>query len=153
MIELMIVVTIISILAAIAIPSYLYFIVRAKVAEGLSLAGPVQLAVAETYDEQDSLPTGTNNAYNLPAAASISGQYVQSVAVAGGTGIITITYNHSLGGVPTANGSVLTLVPITGVGGGIAWECGYGTVQAFGKTQNPSGQTTLPQGYLPANCR
>ena len=154
LIELMIVVAIIGILATIAIPSYQDFTIRAKVMEGLSLAAPAELAVAETYDELNSLPAGgANSGYNLPTATSISGQHVKSVSVTAATGVITISYNNSMGGTPTADGKVLTLVPVTGRGGAIAWECGYATVQAFGKIQNPSGLTTIPQKYLPEGCR
>ncbi|MHB8347823.1 MAG: pilin [Acidiferrobacterales bacterium] len=154
LIELMIVVAIIGILAAIALPAYDDYSIRAKMVEGLSLAEPVQLAVAEMYEERDSLPTGgSNGSYNLPTATSISGRYVQSVAVAAGTGMITITYNNALGGIPSANGTVLTLVPITDNGGAVAWECGDATVHAFGKTQIPSGQTTMLPKYLPTSCR
>ncbi len=154
LIELMIVVAIIGILAAIAIPAYEDYIVRSKITEGLSLADAAQLAVTDTYDEEGALPTGNSNiSYNLPNAASISGHYVQSVSVAASTGIITIRYNNTLGGIPTANGTMLTLVPVTGGSGAIAWECGKATLQAFGKTQNPSGQTDIPSIYLPANCR
>ena len=71
LIELMIVIAIIGILAAIAIPAYQDYTIRSKVSEGLNMAGAAKLAVAETFDSQGTFMT-SNSDYGLPAAASIS---------------------------------------------------------------------------------
>ncbi len=76
LIELMIVIAIIGILAAIAIPAYQDYTVRSKVSEGLNLAGAAKLAVSETYDTKGYFPATTNTSYGLPRAASIAGNYV-----------------------------------------------------------------------------
>jgi type IV pilus assembly protein PilA len=153
LIELMIVIAIIGILAAIAIPQYQDYVTRSKVTEGLNLAAAAKTAVAETFQAKGKMPTGSNNSYGLPLPASISGTYVTSVSVAGGTaqgtgGVITITYNAAD---PHLSGKILTLVPITEAGG-IAWECGYATVVVNGITQAGVG-TTVDNRYLPQSCR
>ena len=130
----MIVIAIIGILAAIAIPAYQDYTVRAKVSEGISLASAAKLAVAETYDAQGTMP-GTNTAAGLPAAVSISGSNVTSVTV-GANGLITILYAAS-GLSTTANSTNITLSP-TANPGSMVWDCTGGTT---------------PAKYRPANCR
>jgi type IV pilus assembly protein PilA len=146
LIELMIVIAIIGILAAIAIPQYQDYTIRSKVSEGLSLAAAAKTAVATTYQSNGTMPT-TNAEAGLPKDLSISGKYVKKVDV-GANGLITITYN-ALGGDAT-DGKALTITPDTTSKGSLQWICGKGSA-AEGETN--AGGTTIPQKYLPANCR
>lgn len=157
LIELMIVVAIIGILAAIAIPAYQDYTIRAKVTEGLSLAASAKTAIEETYQNDGFMPSVGNgaaspNSFGLSLATSIAGKYVASVTVTGGTGLITILYQpKGLGG--TADGTKLTLMPYTITGGNMVWTCGYAGLVVGAQTFAPAPGTTTPAKYLPANCR
>ncbi len=164
LIELMIVVAIIGILAAIAIPSYQDYIVRAEITEGFSLAEAAEIAISNTYQETGYFPAGGNNIYGLPLSTSFRGRYVSALsvnsAVVGGSTtippqgtppVITIQYGQGIGGFPSANGTILTLTAIP-PSGAISWACGYASVTINGVTYTSTG-TTVPALFLPANCR
>ncbi|MBW4049813.1 MAG: prepilin-type N-terminal cleavage/methylation domain-containing protein [Proteobacteria bacterium] len=141
LIELMIVVAIIAILAAIAIPAYQDYLVRSQVSEGAVLADGAKTAIAEYYSNTGSFP-GTNLSAGLAPKASIVGKYVSSVGVgatdAGANGVIKVTYGNSAN--TAIAGKFFSLSAITHAGS-IEWSC-----------KNTS-YTTVAAKYLPTSCR
>lgn len=135
LIELMIVVAIIGILAAIAIPAYQNYTKRAHVTEGLNLAGGAKAGVADFYSTNNHYPTNNTSA-GLDTATNIKGNAVTSVTVA--NGLITIAYNNKVG--TGAATDTLLLSPTTS-SGSIQWKC------------KKSTGSTLTDQLLPANCR
>ncbi len=134
LIELMIVVAIIGILAAIAIPAYQDYTIRAQVSEGLNLTGACKVAVTEFYQDSGAFPT-TNADAGLEAAANIMGKYTTQVAVGAG-GACSATYGNDANA--NITGAILTMTPLDNAGS-VSWLC--------------AGDATLVAKWLPAACR
>ncbi|MEA3261629.1 MAG: pilin [Pseudomonadota bacterium] len=133
LIELMIVVAIIGILAAVAIPAYQDYTIRSQVSEGMSLAAGAKTAVAEFYNQMGDYPA-SNESAGLSPSASITGSYVESVDAA--DGVITITYGNEVNS--TIDGDTLVVSAIA-EGGSIKWNC---------KTDGG-----IDPKYVPTSCR
>ena len=121
-------IAVVGVLAAIAIPAYQIYTVRARVAEGLALAASAKTSVAETAANGGTLPNSATEAgYTVPRATN----HVSSIEI-GEKGVITVTYT------PMAGDGTLTLVPTVNANGELTWTCEGGT---------------LDKKYRPAHCR
>ena len=139
LIELMIVVAIIAILAAIALPAYQDYVIRSQVAEGSVLGDGVKTSVWDYISNTGRVPA-TNRSAGLPLPASISGKYVASMTVQ--NGIITAMFSNTspFRAHTRIDGKTLVFSPIASASkGSIVWKC------------QPTG--TVPQKYLPTICR
>jgi type IV pilus assembly protein PilA len=160
LIELMIVVAIIGILAAIAIPAYQNYTIRAQVTEGLNLADGFKTSVSEFYAQNGVFPTSTTTVSTAASPTVMfvqgasTGKYVKSVGVAAGS--ITVTYSNQAPQVANKQieGATLSLTPYLSSNNDIVWICGTVT-QPTSTTKDASvtaGATTVSAQYLPGAC-
>ena len=159
LIELMIVIAIIAILAAIALPAYQDYTVRAKISEGILSADAIKVAVAEAFDNND-----------LPGIAAIIPQFTPATtatkfvagAAVGVDGTITVQFApNGTSGLPTdAAGKTIVLTPniagaklAAGAAGPIDWSCASATAGTAGTRLLAFTLGDLPTKYAPTECK
>ena len=132
LIELMIVIAIIGILAAVALPAYQDYVSRSQAAEAMNLAGGLKIQVADSFSDKGDFDDANSGSDGIPAAASVNGKYTTQVEVT--AGVITATIGNDASA--TIENKVITLSPVTS-SGSLAWTCSF------------DGDAK----YMPSSCR
>lgn len=154
LIEVMVVISIIGTLAAIALPPYQDYVIRAKITEGIVLAAPLQKAVADYYDRWGKLPAN-NAAAALAAPNAYRARYVESIEVK--AGVVTVVFKNihpvsskeSPAPTLTLRPAINTLHPT----GAIVWSCSQSPVPSGFKRIGAIPDHELNYRYLPGPCR
>ena len=133
LIELMITVAIVGILAAVALPAYQDYTIRAQASEGMQLSGGVQTAISEYYANKGAFPASLTD-INMVAP---TGKYVSGITEA--NGIVTVTYGVNSN--TKISGKTVDIAASDDGNGNIQWKCG------------PGASTPIDKKYLPSSCQ
>lgn len=154
LIEMMIVVALIGILAAVALPAYQDYVIRTKMSEGITLAAPAQKAVSDYYDRWGKLPAD-NAAAALAAPRAYRGRYVESIEVK--AGVITVQFQNLNAANPKEPFTpTLTMRPAINTSyptGALAWSCHQSPVPPHFELVGAVSANGLTDKHLPGSCR
>ncbi|TAL25779.1 MAG: pilin [Aquabacterium sp.] len=169
LVELMVVVAIVGILAAVALPAYQNYVTRSRIAEGLILVSQAKLSIADAPPNATDLANVANQFNAQGGGVGVSSKYVSSIQIQPQTGMVTVTFDPTNVGGVRAGANTITLTPYvtagaapvqlqtalaTGVTGSLSWGCASdASATATARQLTPLAAGTLPAQFVPPECR